>query len=444
MKKGKSITLLSILGVIMAVLIVLTFVKFPIGDVKIFNSFVGAYEKDYDLAGGYAYTLALSDENDEEIEDKSAFLNVLSDRVANLGYETYSVKGLENSDNAVDDYKVRIELKSGASASGDVAAIAAYGKVRVFGGTDSSNLSEILADINAIDSAKYLGSSYHNDTTYQSFSVTFTGEAKAVLDPLISGASSYYIKFILGEEEGDFSTTVLDTAASSFSITSAYSNGTLSLSYGNDAAQVKRMVMLLNNGGIDYKFKIESGVEITSLFGNVSVPLIVSIVTVLMAAVVFFTIKGKGYGIIACLTILFVMPIYLFMFVAIPGIVVNTGTLLGMFATAILLADGLIFTYKRIDEEYASGKTVKASLKAGFKRSIMPALSVGVISVSVSVAALFFTKGIIKGFAIAFGIGTAASLIATLLFVRMFTALVLPLVHSEKRDKFLNLKREEE
>ena len=59
MKKGKSIALLSILGVIMAALIVLTFVSFPVGEVKTFNSFVGAYEKDYDLDDGYAFTLTL-------------------------------------------------------------------------------------------------------------------------------------------------------------------------------------------------------------------------------------------------------------------------------------------------------------------------------------------------------------------------------------------------
>ncbi|MBO4594948.1 MAG: hypothetical protein J5697_04535, partial [Clostridia bacterium] len=186
-----------------------------------------------------------------------------------------------------------------------------------------------------------------------------------------------------------------------------------------------------------------SGVEITSPFGNVSVALIVSIVSVLMAAVVFFTVKGKGYGIVALLTVLLITPIYLFMFVAIPGIVVNTGTLIGMLATAILLADGLTVTYKRICEEYESGKTVKASVKAGFKRSVTPSISVCIASVSVSVLIFLFTKGIIKGFAIAFGIGAVASLVATLLFIRMFTALLLSLVDSEKREKFLNLKREE-
>ena len=445
MKKGKSITLLSVLGVIMAVLIVLTLVRFPVG-IKVYNSFVGAYDCDYDLAGGYAYTLTLSDSNEEEIVNKKDFLKTVSGRIEDLGYELYSVKGFENPDPSITDYSVRIELKKDSKVAADISAIAAYGKVRFFGGTSSSELSEILTDVNAVEKASYLGSTYYEGTTYQNFSVKFTADAKAELDKAMSGASSYYLKAIVGEESGDFSTTVFDTSAGSspFSITNSYTNGTLSLSYGNDANQVKRMVMLLNKGGIDYKFTVDDGAEITSPYGNATLGLIIALAVVLVGTVVFFCVKGKGFGLIALLTILLILPIYAFMFIAIPGIVVNLGTLVGMLAGAILIADGLFVFYKRLCEEYANGKTVKASVKTAFKRSLMPTLSVGVVSAAVSILVFVLTKGVIKGFAIAFGIAAGAFLIASLLFLRMFVAIVLPLVKTENQDKFLNLKREDE
>ena len=46
MSKGKSITLLSIIGVLLAALIALTFVQFPVGPVKNYASALGAIELD--------------------------------------------------------------------------------------------------------------------------------------------------------------------------------------------------------------------------------------------------------------------------------------------------------------------------------------------------------------------------------------------------------------
>ena len=448
MKKGKSIALLSILGVIIAALIVLAFVRFPVG-VSNYNSFIGAYDLDYDLAGGYAYTLTLSDENEIEIEDKDAFINTVSDRLATLGYGVYSVKGIESTDISVDDYAIRIEVKKSDNAANDVAAAVTYGKIRVFGGTSSSEIGEILTDIKAIESASYLGSIYNDGTTYQNFSVKFTEEAKEELETLMGDGTEYYIKVMLGEDDGDYSTTLFDTTSGSspFSIigstNSAYSNGPLSLSYGSNAEQVKRMVMLMNDGGIDYKFDMDQGSEITSPLGNVSLAIAVSIAIILVAAIVFLSVIGKGYGIVACLSVLLMLPIYLFMFVAIPGITVNLGTVIGMLATALLVADGLFVVYKRISEEFANGKTVKSAIKSGFKRALMPTLSTGIVTIILSLLTVFLSKGVVNGFAIAFGIGGAAYLVIALLFARMFTSLVLPLVKPEKQESFLKLKREE-
>ena len=68
MSKGKSITLLTIISVLMSLLLVMTFLRFPIG-VKDYNSPIGAIKLDYDIAGGVAYTLALNENNEEEIDD---------------------------------------------------------------------------------------------------------------------------------------------------------------------------------------------------------------------------------------------------------------------------------------------------------------------------------------------------------------------------------------
>ena len=103
MKKGKSITLLSIICLVMAFLVAMTFVRFSVG-VKEYNGVIGAIEQDYDIAGGTAYTLTLAKDNIEEIDDIDEVLKTLRKRMNALGYQTYSVTAAKSTDEAVKDY----------------------------------------------------------------------------------------------------------------------------------------------------------------------------------------------------------------------------------------------------------------------------------------------------------------------------------------------------
>ena len=112
MNKGKSITLLSIISVLMACVLVFTFMRFEVG-VKNYNSLLGAVELDYDLEGGVAYTLTLADDNEEEVGDNiNAVIDTLENRLDQLGYGTYSVKAVKSTDESVEDYQIRIETKA--------------------------------------------------------------------------------------------------------------------------------------------------------------------------------------------------------------------------------------------------------------------------------------------------------------------------------------------
>jgi preprotein translocase subunit SecD len=51
-----------------------------------------------------------------------------------------------------------------------------------------------------------------------------------------------------------------------------------------------------------------------------------------------------------------------------------------------------------------------------------------------------FADGLIKNFAITFGIGAVVSVISVLLFTRMFTTIILPIVN--KKEKFIGFKRQ--
>ena len=96
---------------------------------------------------------------------------------------------------------------------------------------------------------------------------------------------------------------------------------------------------------------------------------------------------------------------------------------------------------KRIKEEASLGKTVKASVKNGFKRALTPIVNCGVVSAIVSLALFSLTKGAVNNFAITFGIGVVLSLISTLLFAKMFTRLLLDVV--KDKEAFLGIEKVE-
>ena len=74
MSKSKSITLLTIVSVLMAFILVMTFARFPIGVKDNYVSALGAIELDYDIDGGVAYTLSLASDNEEEVDDINAVI----------------------------------------------------------------------------------------------------------------------------------------------------------------------------------------------------------------------------------------------------------------------------------------------------------------------------------------------------------------------------------
>lgn len=90
----------------------------------------------------------------------------------------------------------------------------------------------------------------------------------------------------------------------------------------------------------------------------------------------------------------------------IAGIILTIGT----------AVDANVIIFERIKEELAVGKTLRASVDAGFKRAFSAILDANVTTVIAAGVLFFFGTGTIKGFAITLFIGTVVS---------MFTAIVI-------------------
>ena len=257
MGKGKSITLLSILSVIVAFVLVMTFIRFPVG-IKNYNSLLGARELDYDLAGGTAYTLTLADDNEEEVEDIYEVIDTLEYRLGELGYGAFSVKAIKSMDEGAEDYEIRIETKTTDTLSSDISVVAAYGELKFFGGTSEDAFSEILTDVKVVDNAKYMGEV--TTGSYQ-IDIEFTKAGYDELIKAIADNSTYYLKITLGEkEDGTENVLFQDDIAN----TSDYFNKRVMHLYSEVESAARQMALQMNSGGLAYKYDVDDGVEVTS------------------------------------------------------------------------------------------------------------------------------------------------------------------------------------
>ena len=433
MSKGKSITLLSIISVIIALVLVMSFIRFPVG-IYNYNSLLGAVNLDYDLEGGTAYTLTLSEDNEDEVDDIDSVIDTLEYRLGQLGYGTYSVKALKSTEEGVEDYSIRIETKTTDTLSQDIQVVIAYGELKFFGGASAEEATtEILQDIEVVESATYKG-----EVTAGAFEIDikFTQKAYDELAKLIDEAElDYYLKITLGEaEDGTEKVLFQDKIETSY-----FKQRQMPL-YSDNAASARQLALQMQNDGLAYRYDIDNGVSVSSPYGeDAALKCAVAIITLSVLLMVLLIVVYKGYGIVGALSSLLFILCEGWLLIGIPNVLINLGGVIGIMLATILNFISIIILLDRIKCEFNLGqKTVKASINKGFAEAVKPTIVLNVVAGVVALALFAFTQGLIQSFAITFGIGAVLSIISGLAFTRMFSSLIMPLV--KDKEKFIGVK----
>ena len=439
MSKGKSITLLSIISVLMAFVLVMTFARFSVGEVKQYNSLLGAVELDYDLEGGVAYTLSLAKDNEEEVGDNvGSVIKTLENRLSALGYEIFSVKAVKSLDEEVTDYDIRIETKNTESIASDIAVVAAFGEVKFYGGESANPTTEILTEGKVVASAIYAGAVTNSDnSTSYAVTIKFTSYGYDELIKAIDSAESgsYYLEIKLND-------TVLLSGSSP--INKEYIVNKSIAVTTSDEANARQMALQMQDGGLKYKYDVDEGIAISAPYGEgVALKCAVAIITLSIVIMALMIILYKGLGLSAALSSLLFILIEGWLLIGVPGIVLSMGGVIGIACATVLNAICMVILTQRVKEEYVgSKKTIKAAVKKGFEQALVPTISTCVVAGLVAIVLFSFTAGLVKGFAVTFGIGAIVAVISSLLFTRMFNSIITPLV--KDKEKFFGFNRVEE
>ncbi len=156
-----------------------------------------------------------------------------------------------------------------------------------------------------------------------------------------------------------------------------------------------------------------------------TVSAIIGFCGVLLFMAVYYKLSGLIADFAMCLNLLFLMSVMaaLRATLTMPGIA-------GIILTAGMSVDANVLIFERIREELRSGKTIRASIDAGYKRAMSAIIDTHITTILTAVILFQFGTGPIKGFAVALSLGIAISL---------FTAVVITRVVFELRKEYATL-----
>lgn len=434
MNRKKSIVLLVVMAIVLAVLTFMTFASFPIPGYKNgtmrYNSFLGTIDLDSDLDDGVCYELTLRYEissEDEEIDEKEV-IKTLKNRLQSLGYHSSVVTAFKAEGN--DDYSYRVEMKATDTASTDIAVVASYGELEFSDGDGA-----FIMDADGVSSAKYRATTTSGETSHF-VELKFTDEGLATLRSAMSNSTSdsgFTLRISLGETEL-FSNTLEESYITNNSIYITSST----------AETARQLALQISSGGLAYEYEISDQMTVSSSLGVNAKSYVVwgTAAAVLVIFIALILIFG-GLGLIADLTIFSFLLVEILMMILVPGITLNFAGVIGILTAIALTVNNMAIIMVRVREEYRNGKTIKAAVKTSFGRSLATVLETNIILGAIALAIFFICPGYVQCFAITFGIGVVVSTLATLFLSRLLAYMALPLF-GEKSEGFLKLKREAE
>ena len=425
MKKGKSIILLSILCVLIAALGVLCFVPFNIpgtynGQPRTWKGIANTIEQGIDLKGGYYVVLEAEAKDSTEAANVDNAVTVLRNRLDNKGYTEATIT---TQDVATTNPKIRIEIPEVDNANEILQVIGSTGELRF---TNEGQTKTYLTGEDVV-SAKV---GQNNDGKYIVL-LNFTakgGEKFANATSELTGSTMY---IYLG-----------DDLISSPSVNSQIVGTSASIESFDTFDQADAIASVIDSGKLPLEFTVSEAQLISASLGKNALrnSLIAGGIGLAIIFVIMIAFYG-GFGLIACIALVIYTLVLIMLLAFIPGIQLTLPGIAGILLSIGMAIDANVVIFERIREEYASGKTLTASIKAGFNRAVITVIDANVTTLIAAIVLWIISPGSVKGFAITLFIGVLLSMVTAILVTRWLINLFRPLVSKEKEANFFAVKR---
>ncbi len=403
MKKKSSIIKLSIIGVVLIIGIILSVCSFslPFSMYK-YKSFASAIKLGLDLKGGI---YAVYDAESAGVDNFESKLTGTQTRLQNLlvskGYPE-AVITIENNS------QLRVEVPDVDNPS---AIFELIGK--------PADLEFVLDDTNETvitgDHVKNAEGYYDTNQGAPVVSLQLTDEGGKrfgeVTSANVGKSMSIYIVTDGVRDESPISTANIQEA-----ITGGRAQITMS---GQDTSAAENLASQIMSGTFDVKLSLKETSTVSPTLGEKALFLGIIAGAVGLALVIAFLIwRYRLFGVVATLALLVYTVLMLFFLATLPWVQLTLPGIAGIILSLGMAVDGNIVIYERIRDEYRDGKSILASLHAGFKKATVAIFDSNITTIIAAIILIIFGRGTISGFGITLLIGIILSLFTSLVVTR--------------------------
>ena len=138
----------------------------------------------------------------------------------------------------------------------------------------------------------------------------------------------------------------------------------------------------------------------------------------LMLVIIFMIGFYRLPGVIAGLVLILYSSIVMFIMVGLNATLTLPG-MAGLVLSIGMAVDANVIIFERIKEELRVGKTIRASIDAGFKRALRTIMDSNVTTFIAAIVLFYFGEGPIQGFAITLMIGIGTSMFTAIVVTRL-------------------------
>ena len=196
-------------------------------------------------------------------------------------------------------------------------------------------------------------------------------------------------------------------------------NGRITLGTGSSYEDASDLAIVLRAGALPAPVKLAENRVIGPSLGQDSINkgALAAVIGVL-GVILLMGIYYKLSGVIADLALLFNFYFLLAAMAALNATLTMPG-IAGIILTMGMSVDSNVLILERIREELKTGKTIRASIDAGYKRALLTIIDSHVTTLITAAVLFQFGTGPIKGFAVSLSLGVIISLFTALVITRI-------------------------
>ncbi len=225
---------------------------------------------------------------------------------------------------------------------------------------------------------------------------------------------------ITGEHVGERLAVVLDNVVRTAPVIRAKITGGSAIIEGIDSLEeAKDVAIVLQAGALPAPVKILENRTVGPSLGADSVrqglrSIIIGSILVVLFMVFYYRFSGSVANLALLLNLIILMGVmaYLRATLTLPGIA-------GILLTVGMAVDANVLIFERIREELRTGKSVRASVEAGFGKAFWTIFDANLTTFIAALVLFQFGTGPIKGFAVTLSIGIVASMFTAIFVSRV-------------------------